>query len=125
MKRVKAVVLVAGRYDIPAIPRHEDDLKDWYTSVSVLHQVPLECKLRSLYKRSFVVAPEDHLFAVESKVRKKHGKVHFYGKSCPGPNDCQSHILTLPSRFSDEKKAIKLMERAFPEIQEFIASKLS
>ncbi|OCB84319.1 histone deacetylase clr3 [Sanghuangporus baumii] len=85
MKKVKAVVLVVGRQDIPAIPKHELDLRDWY----------INC--------SFVAAPEDHLFANEGKIRKKHGKVHFY----------------------DEKKAVKLMNRAFPEIQEFIAGKLS
>ncbi|KAL5529145.1 hypothetical protein ACEPAG_5119 [Sanghuangporus baumii] len=85
MKIVKAVVLVVGRQDIPATPKHELDLRDWYIN------------------RSFVAAPEDHPFANEGKIRKKHGKVHFY----------------------DEKKAVKLMNRAFPEIQEFIASKLS
>ncbi|EJD05919.1 histone deacetylase clr3 [Fomitiporia mediterranea MF3/22] len=85
MDTVQAVVLIVGREDIPSIPRHEDELRDWYT------------------KSSFVAAPLDHELNIEGKIRKKHGKVKFY----------------------NEKKRVKILSHALPDITSFIESKLS
>ena len=41
MKKVVAVALVVGREDIPAIPKHEDELRLWYITVCSTASLPL------------------------------------------------------------------------------------
>ena len=41
MQKVRAVALVVGKEDIPAIPRDEDELRKWYIRVSNFWIVPL------------------------------------------------------------------------------------
>ncbi|KAH8116654.1 histone deacetylase clr3 [Phellopilus nigrolimitatus] len=68
-------------------------------------QVPKDDdELRLWYmKHSLVAVPQSHPFVVDGKLRKRHGKVTPY----------------------DEIKAVKLLSRALPDIQDYIDSKLS
>lgn len=37
IKKVKAVVQVIGSHTLPAVPKGEDELKDWYAKVIPTH----------------------------------------------------------------------------------------
>lgn len=121
MKLVKAVVQIIGHSNVPATPKHIDDLTEWYRKVGLLCSINFTSLLMGLTE--FLCCTSIYAQRVDTRTQTKRPQEARRTDS----HRCVfwlTAIRSILSEILDESQVVKLIHRALPGIAEFINQQL-